>query len=174
MVYCRRVLPACDVQRRLSGLGPYCAVEWGREARSGGCRGESPTRRAHSSRCYKATMFRPGIIWKWRALAVATSYPSSSAVTPIAKSSNAREMPFAACLGMRVPVRVCGKQYAHAFRPRPQCSYRGLFPRWRIPRLAVTNDLLYLGREFRIEDCAPTGLFFVLFCERDALGDGST
>jgi hypothetical protein len=52
--------------------------------------------RRHQEAVYKETILRPGIIWKWRTLRVAISNPSSRAVTPIARSSKARAIPFAA------------------------------------------------------------------------------
>ena len=45
-------------------------------------------------------------------------------------------------------------------------------PRRRIPRLAIANYLLNIGREVRVEYRGFASLFFVLLGQRDAFGYG--
>src|SRR2546429_6295824 len=69
---------------------------------------------------------------------------------------------------IRRPPRSTLFPYTTLFRSR---LGRGLFPRWRVPRLAVAENFFNVFREVWIEDRGFAGFFFVCFGQRDALGD---
>ena len=46
---------------------------------------------------------------------------------------------------------------------------RGLFPRWRVPRLAVAENRFYVFCEVWIEDRGNAGFIFVRFGQRDCI-----
>jgi hypothetical protein len=48
---------------------------------------------------------------------------------------------------------------------------RGLFPRWRVPRPAVADNVFYVIREVWVENRGLAGFFLVRFGQRDAFGD---
>ena len=50
---------------------------------------------------------------------------------------------------------------------------RGLFPRWRVPMLAVAENFFNVFREVWIKDRGLAGFFFVRFCQRNALRDAA-
>src|SRR2546429_7182515 len=65
---------------------------------------------------------------------------------------------------IRRPPRSTLFPYTTLFRSR---LGRGLFPRWRVPRLAVAENFFNVFREVWIEDRGFAGFFFVCFGQRD-------
>lgn len=63
------------------------------------------------------TISRPEIIWKCRTLAVATRYPSSSAVTPIRRSERAMRMPLAV-------FSPCPESHGNRYQMDRQCCHQ--------------------------------------------------